>query len=104
MKTLKRLQERMAPGSILHSERNIARLTAVVKEVFDVVQTIQLSIQIPEDLQGSLDIVHKAFLQEKSLPQIIDQSRGQRGRRPPLVMEDLHDLIQEAHYDPSEYI
>lgn len=100
MKTLRRLQQQMEPG--LHSERNIGRLTMVVEEIFDFIETIQP--QIPEDLQASLDIVHKAFSQEEALPpQRKHQNQGQRGRRPPLVMDDLYDLIQEAHEDPSEY-
>jgi len=101
-KTLKRLQQHIEPGSALHSERNMGRLTKKVKEVFDFIETIQPLIQIPEDLRGCLDRVHKAVLREKSLPpQGIHQS--QRGRRPPLVMEDNHDLVQEAYKDPSEY-
>jgi hypothetical protein len=65
IKTLKCLRQNIEPGGSLHSERNIGCLTKKVKEIFDFIETAQALIQIPEDLQGSLDIVFKAFLQEK---------------------------------------
>jgi hypothetical protein len=94
---LKGAQRQIEPGSQLHSERNISRMTNKVKEMFDIIKNIQVLIQIPEDLQGRLDIVYKAFLQERNLPKNTLQPRP--GRHPPLVMEDNYDLIQEAHKD-----
>jgi len=95
IKNFKRLHQHAKPGSIIHHERDFDSLVKVVKDVFDIFHSVEDIIEISEDLQGSLDIIYKAFLREKRTPK--EKHRRQKERRPNLVIEDLHDLIQEAH-------
>ncbi len=98
IKSLKLHQQQLEPNSALHREHNIGRLKQQVKEVFDIIQGVQLLLDLPEDVRGSLSIAFKAILQE-SKPRTANPHQNKKARHPALVVEDLHDLIQDGHED-----
>jgi len=98
IRNLKRHQEQLKPDSVLHSNCNIGQLKKEVKDVFDIVDDILPLLKLSDDLQEACRIVYKVVLLEHK-PHISLPTSVTKEKRPPLVMEDLQELIQDAHKD-----
>ncbi len=98
IKHIKLLQEQLKPDSFLHSNCNIGQLKEEVKDILNIVGDIRPLLKMSDDLQEAFKIVYKAVLLEHK-SQISLPTSVAKERRPPLVMEDLQELIQDARKD-----
>ena len=98
IKNLRRHQGQLKPDSVLHSNCNIDQLKKEVKDVFNIVDDIRPLLKMSNGLQEAFEIAYKAVLQDHK-PQVFLPTPVAKEGRPRLVIEDLQELIQDAHED-----
>ncbi|KAF8972584.1 hypothetical protein BDZ97DRAFT_1752471 [Flammula alnicola] len=91
IKGIKNCRLVLGPGADVHQRRDLEELKKHVKNALGLLGSLQLRLDIPEDIISGLGIVHKGILREKRVPMT-----AKKEKRPSLGLEDPLDPMQHS--------
>jgi len=88
----------LGPNAPLHRSQDVPKLKAGVKEALDLAMDVQGSLNLSDEMRMNLEIVRKGILLDQKEPQPAEKTL-KREKRPPLVIDDLYDLLDDGWDD-----
>ena len=102
LKDIKECRKKLLPTADIHRDHDLDLLKTHVGHAVDLLSDPCLPFEVADDLRANVELVHKAFLQEKVEVTVEPPKTSKKEKRPDCCMDDVEDDLSYWESDEAE--